>query len=89
MFATATGLVTALASGQAYAALSCTAANTITVGNNGTVADSMLTAGVCVSAADKLYGNFMFGNLPTEVMTFAFPGRVVLEAFTPKVLKAL
>lgn len=61
----AAGLVAALASGHAHAVLTCTAANTITVGNNGTVADSALGAGVCVSAADKLYGNFNFGNLPT------------------------
>ena len=59
----AAGLVASLTTGQAYAAPTCTGAP-IVVANGGSVPDSSLGAGVCVTAADKTYGNFAFGNLP-------------------------
>lgn len=59
----AAGIIASLFAGQASAAPTCT--TTLTATNGGLIADSALGTGVCVQAADKLYGNFAFGNLPT------------------------
>jgi hypothetical protein len=85
MLAGAAGLVGVLASGQAHAVLMCTAANTTTVGNNGTVLQSALGAGKCVAVADKLYGNFNFGTLPqaaTDDVRFSWIGGGVAGTHT-------
>jgi hypothetical protein len=58
----AAGLLLSVIGGQAQAVPSCS--STITVANGQSVLETSLGPGVCVSAADKLYGNFAFGNLP-------------------------
>jgi len=57
-------LATALTGGQAQAAPTCTSNISLPSGS-GVVLDSQITAGVCVVAQDKTYGNFNLGNLPT------------------------
>jgi hypothetical protein len=71
------GFVAAMMSVQAYAAPTCVGP-TINVTNGATIGRATLdAAGVCVLAADKLYGNFKFGNLPT-----AAQGEGVLFSWT-------
>src|SRR5215470_15742235 len=52
-----------LLGGQANA-ISCTTTQVVSPGQ--TVTESALGAGACVLANDKLYGNFNFGNSPTN-----------------------
>ena len=62
----AAGLAVSLLGGQAFAAPTCSPLGSITVGNGEIVPDALLDVpGVCVIAADKTYGNFAFGNLPS------------------------
>jgi PEP-CTERM motif len=62
----AAGLLAALTSGEAYAVPNCTGTTmTFASGNGGPVPDAFLaTAGNCVQAQDKLFGNFNFSTLP-------------------------
>jgi hypothetical protein len=62
----AAGLLAALTSGEAYAVPNCTGTTmTFASGNGGPVSDAFLaTAGNCVQAQDKLFGNFNFSTLP-------------------------
>lgn len=60
--AAAAGLMTALASGQAYA-VTCTAANTLMATNGENfVVGALFNANNCIQAADKLFSNFAFGT---------------------------
>jgi hypothetical protein len=58
-------LGTSFATGQAQAVPTCTSTIPLPTGS-GLVLMSSLTAGVCVAAQDKTYGNFDLGNLPTN-----------------------
>src|SRR5215469_3513588 len=57
------GLVGGLLGGRADA-ISCTTTQVVSPGQ--TMPESALGAGACVLANDKLYGNFNFGNSPTN-----------------------
>jgi hypothetical protein len=57
--------------GPAMAAPTCATTFSFASGI-GSEADSALGSGVCVQAADKLFGNFNFGNLPTTNGTVTF-----------------
>lgn len=65
MLAGAAGLVASLMGSQPYAAPVCN--TTTVVANGGIVSSAALGSGECISAADKTYGNFGFGNLATPV----------------------
>jgi len=75
----AAGIMSAFAAMPANAALLCT--TTITVANGGQIADASLTPGVCVQAADKLYGNFAFGNLATATGDVRFSWTAAVGGF--------
>jgi hypothetical protein len=52
-------------------------------GGNGSEPQSALTAGVCVQAGDKLYGNFVFGpGLSGGLATFITVGLTSTSALT-------
>src|SRR5262245_54500437 len=57
------GLMGGLLAGRA-SAISCTTTQVVSQGQ--TMSESALGAGACVLADDKLYGNFNFGNSPTN-----------------------
>ena len=66
-----TGLAMALLAGGAYAAPTCT--NTVTVANGGTVTDAfLLTAGNCVNAGDKIFGDFAISGAITGTGSTSF-----------------
>jgi hypothetical protein len=54
------------AAGAAEAAPMCS--STTNIGPSGVVAWSSLSAGECVRSADKIYGNFVGGNLPSDTV---------------------
>jgi len=58
-------LATSLESGAAKATPACST-TMVLAGGDGTVPFSSVSAGFCVLALDKLYGNFNLGNLPTN-----------------------
>jgi hypothetical protein len=67
------GIAVALLSGQANALPSCGGTTMTFPTGVGVVTDAFLaTAGNCVQAQDKLFGNFNFGNLPTATGTVSF-----------------
>ena len=63
---------TGLAGGPALAAPVCSTTTFTFASGIGSEPDSALGAGVCVQAADKLFSNFNFGNLPTSTGTVTF-----------------
>jgi hypothetical protein len=52
----------------AAATPSCTTTNNLGPSGSGLIALSSITAGYCVLAQDKLYGNFVKGNLPANTV---------------------
>src|ERR1700730_6703864 len=69
----AAGLVAALTSGEAYAVPTCTGTTTTFANGVGMVTDAFLaTAGNCVQASDKLFGNFGFSTIPQTGGTVSF-----------------
>lgn len=52
----------------AIAAPACTSVNNLGNPGRGVIAISQVTSGSCVLARDKLYGNFNFGNLPSDTV---------------------
>jgi hypothetical protein len=52
----------------AAATPTCTTINDLGSSGSGLVAASSITAGYCVLAQDKLYGNFVKGNLPADTI---------------------
>lgn len=64
-------LAGALSTGAAIAAPTCTTTNNLGPSGAGQVLKSQITAGYCVRAFDKVYGNFDLSQLPTDtVLTF-------------------
>ncbi len=64
-------LAGALATGAAMAAPTCTTINDLGVSGAGQISVSDITAGYCVQAHDKVYGNFDLSGLPSNtVLTF-------------------
>lgn len=63
-------LAIAAVAGTAPAAASptCTTINNLGMSGSGTVHASAIHAGYCVLAQDKLYGNFVKGNLPADTV---------------------
>lgn len=60
-----------LAGSEAQAAPVCTSTTNFGSAGSGSIAASSLSAGDCVKAGDKVYGNFDMGNLPSNtVLTF-------------------
>jgi hypothetical protein len=55
-----------LAAGAAEAAPTCT--TTTDIGSSGVVAWSSLSAGECIRSGDKVYGDFVAGNLPSDTV---------------------
>lgn len=69
------GLVGALLACQAYAVPTCSTTLTALNPAGSTFTTAQLGAGVCVQAADKLYGDFTFGNsgATSEVFSWSAP----------------
>lgn len=57
-----------LAGSEAQAAPVCTSTTNLGPAGSGIVAASSLSAGDCVKAGDKVYGNFNIGNLPSNTV---------------------
>jgi len=73
------GLAAVLSAGQAYAVPTCTSTLASTNGETFTVGAAVgdIHAGVCVQAADKLYGDFgLSGNQPPTSIVFSWSAPV-------------
>ncbi len=64
----ALAIAAVLSAVPASASPSCTTINNLGPSGSGIVAASSITAGYCVLAQDKLYGNFVKGNLPSNTV---------------------
>lgn len=64
----ALAIAAVLSAAPAAATPTCTTTNNLGPSGSGLVALSSITAGYCVLAQDKLYGNFVKGNLPSNTV---------------------
>lgn len=70
---TAALMAAALVGSEAQAAPTCTSTTDLGPSRSGVILWSSLTPGQCVQSGDKIYGNFVSGNLPAStVLIFNF-----------------
>jgi hypothetical protein len=70
---TAALMAAALVGSEAQASPTCTSTMNLGPSRSGTIFWSSLTPGQCVQSGDKIYGNFVAGNLPADtVLIFNF-----------------
>lgn len=70
---TAALMAAALVGSEAQAAPTCTSTTNLGPSRSGVIAWSSLSAGECIQSGDKIYGNFVAGNLPSDtVLIFNF-----------------